>query len=86
MGMFEKFGQWIGEKVDPAEHHLEVTNKAQMELMMAFGEEKTGVWIDAYSRRFRELIDEEGSDLFDRLADSETHNEAIEEIKRKLYH
>ena len=79
MGMLEKIGQWVEEKVDPAEHRLEVTNKAQIELMMAFGE-------DAYSRRFRELIDEEGSVLFNRLADSETHNDAIEEVKRKLYH
>ncbi|KKT82233.1 MAG: hypothetical protein A2V96_01430 [Candidatus Yonathbacteria bacterium RBG_16_43_6] len=86
MGMLEKIGQWVEEKVDPAEHRLEVTNKAQIELMMAFGEDKSGVWIDAYSRRFRELIDEEGSVLFNRLADSETHNDAIEEVKRKLYH
>lgn len=86
MGMFDKIEQWVEKKVDPDEYHLEVTNKAQMELMMAFGEEKTGVWIDAYSRRFRELIDEQGSDLFDRLADEETHTEAVEEIKRKLYH
>ena len=56
MGMLEKIGQWVEEKVDPAEHRLEVTNKAQIELMMAFGEDKSGVWIDAYSRRFRELI------------------------------
>lgn len=86
MGMLEKFGEWIEKNVDPAEHRLEVTNKAQIELMMAFGKEKTGVWIDAYSRRFRELIDEQGSDLFDRLADSETHDDAIKEIKGKLYH
>jgi hypothetical protein len=84
--MFEKIEQFIGKKIDPAEYHLEVTNKAQIELMMAFGEDKSGVWIDAYSRRFRELIDEQGSDLFDRLADSETHADAIEEVKRKLYH
>lgn len=84
--MFEKIEAWVEKKVDPAEHHLEVTNKAQIELMMAFGEDKSGVWIDAYSRRFRELIDEPGSDLFDRLADGETHADAIEEIKKKLYH
>lgn len=86
MGFLEKVEQWVEKKVNPAEHHLEVTNKSQMELMMAFGEDRSGVWIDAYSRRFRELIDEPESNLFDRLADSETHNDAIEEIKRKLYH
>lgn len=86
MGMLEKIEEWVERKVDPAEHRLEVTNKAQIELMMAFGEEKTGVWIDAYARRFRELIDEEGSSLLDRLANSETHDDAIKEIKEMLYH
>ena len=84
--MFDKMEQWIEKKIDPAEHHLEITNKAQMELMTAFGEDRSGVWIDAYARRFREIIDEPESDLFDRLAKSDTHSEAIEEIKRKLYH
>ena len=86
MGFLDKMEQWIEEKVDPAEYHLEVTNKTQMDLMNAFGEEKSGVWIDAYARRFRELIDEPRSDLFDRLADSDTYSEALEEIKRRLYH
>ena len=84
--MFDKMEQWIEKKIDPAEHHLEITNKAQMELMTAFGEERSGVWIDAYARSFRELIEEPESTLLNRLADNHTHTEALEEIKRKLYH
>lgn len=86
MGIIDSIENWVEKRADPEGHSLEITNKAQMELMREFGEDRSGVWIDAYARRFRELVDEPESDLLERLADESTHADAVEEIKRKLYH
>ena len=86
MGFLDTAERWIEKRTDPEEFRLTITNNAQMELIRTYGEDRSGIWIDAYARRFRELMNESESDLFNRLADEDTHGEAIEEIKRKLYH
>lgn len=86
MGFLNTAEQWIEKRADPEGFRLKVTNDAQMELIRAYGEDRSGIWIDAYARRFRELIEDTELQLEKRLADKETHNEAIEEVKKKLYH
>lgn len=87
MGFIDRVENWIEKRANPERHHLEVTNGAQTELIQAFGgDDRAGIWIDAYARRFRELMDDSELHLEDRLADSETHMEALEELKKKLYH
>lgn len=86
MGIIDQIEQWVEKRSDPEEYRLQITNTAQMELMREYGAERSGVWIDAYARRFRELIEDSTLNLEERLANKETHAEAIEEIKKKLYH
>lgn len=86
MGFLNTAEQWIEKRADPDGFRLKVTNDAQMELIRAYGEDRSGIWIDAYARRFRALIEDPALNLEERLADKKTHTEAIEEIKKKLYH
>lgn len=78
--------QWIEKRTDPEGFRLKITNDAQIELMRAYGEDRSGTWIDAYARRFRELVEDPERNLIERLASTQTHNEALAEIKKKLYH
>lgn len=87
MGFIDQIENWVEKRSNPERHHLEVANSTQTELIQAFGgDDRAGIWIDAYARRFRELMDEPELHLEDRLTNSETHAEALEELKKKLYH
>ncbi len=64
-----------------------VKQQAQIELMEAYGgDEMAGKWIDAYSARLNELINSTEFNFIERLANKDTHNEALLEIREKLYH
>ena len=85
-----KVENFITKKLSPGEyqaHRFDIKQAAQIELMQAFGgDDKAGTWIDAYSRQFEELLSNPELDLIARLDDEVTRTEALEEIKKKLYH
>ena len=85
--LIEKIENFITRRTNPEEFKMEVINGAQKELIEAYGgDDRAGVWIDAYAWRFREMIEDSTLDLVERLGNKNTHNDAIAEIKQKLYH
>lgn len=87
MGSLEKLINKAEDFIDPEEHKFEVKQQAQMELIQtAGGEDFAGTWIDANARRFNELINDPQFNFIERLANEDTHNEALAEIQGKLYH
>lgn len=73
--------------INPREHTFEIKQKAQIELIQkAGGDDFAGTWIDANGRRFEELVSDPRYNFIDRLADEDTHAEALAEIDSKLYH
>ena len=87
MGIIDRVENWVEKRINPEEHSVEVANIAQMEIIEAYGgDERAGTWIDAYAWRFRELMNDSSLNLVERLGDTGTHADAIEEIKQKLYH
>jgi len=77
----------IEKMIGPADGMFEVKQRAQMEIMMAEGGKLIAAdWIEANAARFEELMKEENANFIERLANPDTHDAAIEEIKKILYH
>lgn len=87
MGSLEKLINEAEDFIDPEEHKFEIKQRAQMELIqIAGGEDFAGTWIDANAGRFNELINNPQFNFIERLANEDTHKEALAEIQGKLYH
>ena len=87
MGFLEKLINKTETLINPEEYKFEIKQKAQMELIqMAGGDDVAGTWIDAQGRRFDELMNDPNFNFIERLANEDTHQEAIAEIQSKLYH
>jgi len=73
--------------IDPEQNKFEIMQGAQMELIQrAGGDDMAGTWIDANAARFREVINDPQFNFIERLANEDTHEEALIEINKKLYH
>ncbi len=59
-------------------------NMAQMELAKESGQDLI-TWIGEYANDFSMLVAENPA-ILERLAHDETHDEAIEEVKKEIYH
>lgn len=77
----------VGQKFSsPEDRRFSIKQQAQLDLIEQYGgADKAGVWIDAYSRQFEELLNDTRYDLIDRLSDPETYPDALEDIKNILY-
>ena len=85
--LISKVENWVNKKTNPEQYNFDAKQQAQIELIRAFGgDDMAGTWIDAYARRFDELMNDSTADLVNRLSKKETRAEALEEIKNKLYH
>lgn len=85
MGIIDWLTNKIDKKVNSEKYNLGVAERARQEIMNAYGPDNSGVWIDAYEWRFNALINDSQNNFLERLGDSKTHNDTIEEIKQKLY-
>ncbi|MGB2580573.1 MAG: hypothetical protein WBC83_02665 [Minisyncoccia bacterium] len=84
---FEKMVTKAESLINPEQNKFEIIQGAQMELIeRAGGEDFAGMWINANSARFRELMEDPQNNLIERLANDKTREEALEEIQGKLYH
>lgn len=87
MGFLEKIINKVESRVNPENHRFEIKQKAQMELIqMAGGDDFAGAWIDANAKRFDELMNDARFNFIERLANEDTHAEALKEIQSKFYH
>lgn len=59
-------------------------NMAQMELAKESGQDII-TWIGEHANDFGELVAEH-PDILERLAEESTHHEALEEVKKEIYH
>lgn len=59
-------------------------NMAQIELAQESGKDLI-TWIGEYANDFGELVAEKPA-LLERLAQDDTHAEALEEVKKEIYH
>ncbi len=74
-------------KVDLGESSFEVKQNSQEELMLMVGGDTVALdWINSNAKRFDELINDPKFNFIERLANKDTHNEALLEIRGKLYH
>ncbi len=65
---------------------FEAKQRAQLELMQAFGGEEVAMtWVEQYSARVNELMNDPELNLVARLNDPTQHDIAIEYLKQKLY-
>ncbi len=87
MNIFEKIVGKAESLINPEQNRFEIIQSAQMELIRrAGGDDFAGTWIDSNSARFRALMDDQQYNFIERLANSNTREEALTEIKSKLYH
>lgn len=85
--LIKKVETFVTRTTNPEQYSFKVRQDAQMELISAFGgDDRAGVWIDAYARRFDEIVSDPALNLIERLGDKEAHDAAMEELKAKLYH
>lgn len=59
-------------------------NMAQMELAKESGQDLI-TWIGEYANDFGMLVQEK-PEILERLAEETTHHEALEEVKKEIYH
>lgn len=87
MGFLEKFIDRTERLINPTQYFFETKQRAQIELIQkAGGDDVAGAWIDANGRRFDELMNDPEYNFIERLANEETHADALKEIDSKLYH
>lgn len=87
MGFIENITQKLDSVISPEQNKFEIKQAAQMELIqMAGGDDIAGTWIDANGRRFDELMNDPQYNFTERLANENTREEALNEIRTKLYH
>jgi len=70
--------QWHSESLQQAR------NMTQIELAEESGQDLV-TWIGEHANDFGKLVSENPS-ILERLAANETHNEALEEVKKEIYH
>lgn len=59
-------------------------NMTQIELAMDSGQDIT-TWIGEHANDFGKLVSEDPT-ILERLASNDTHSEALEEVKKEIYH
>jgi hypothetical protein len=78
MGSLEQMGGGHTEALQQAR------NMAQMELAKESGQDLI-TWIGEYANNFSMLVQEK-PEILERLAKEDTHHEALEEVKKEIYH
>jgi hypothetical protein len=71
----------------PDDVHFKTKQQVQIALMrMAGGTGNALDWIAANAERLKEILENPEGNFMARLESPATHDEALEEIKRRLYH
>ncbi|MFA5997104.1 MAG: hypothetical protein WC791_01290 [Candidatus Paceibacterota bacterium] len=71
---------------NPDEKKFDIKMKAQLEVMDGVGDGDTALeWIVTNGERFDNLLNDPQYNFYNLLADEKTHEDAIKEIKNKLY-
>lgn len=84
MNNMENMEQFIIRQGGHSEALQLARNQAQVELAEASGQDLIK-WVDKYSKSF-DMIVTSNPEILDRLAENGTHNEALEEVKKEIYH
>lgn len=69
---------------DNIEALQQARNMAQIELAQESGQDLI-TWIGEHANDFGQLVSE-NPEILERLAANETHDEALEEVKKEIYH
>lgn len=66
---------------------FEIKMQVQSDIIESAGGDEHGIdWAQANGKRFDELLNDPQYDFYNRFTDMEQYAEALEEIKKKLYH